>query len=172
MKSPPCPSRPLQRATDPPKMPHARPCSHTTTRRLHVTGSLCPQACCQGSLGHPGKATSLLNPLHKDGKRSPGGNFGQSCSLSTEQACNGHMQAHKTACEARAKHRQRGESQKEVEGIVTERPKAGAGKGQTHLSVAASTVLGLAQHSSTGKRPRKGSSSATRNREGVVMWGM
>lgn len=41
-----------------------------------------------------------------------------------------------------------------------------------HLAVTAKTVLGLALHSSIGNLPRKGSSSETRNNEGVVMWGM
>ena len=41
-----------------------------------------------------------------------------------------------------------------------------------HLAVTARTVLGLALHSAMGSRPMKGSSWATRKREGVVMWGM
>ena len=45
-------------------------------------------------------------------------------------------------------------------------------EGGVHLAVTARTVFGLALHSSTGSLPRNGSSSAHRNRAGVVMWGM
>lgn len=43
---------------------------------------------------------------------------------------------------------------------------------RSDLAVTASMVLGFAEHSSVGSLPRKGSSSETKNRAGVVMWGI
>ena len=42
-------------------------------------------------------------------------------------------------------------------------------EGRVYLAVTARTVLGLALHSSTGSLPRNGSSSAHKNRAGVVI---